>query len=254
MNYKYIIIEKDEGCATIILNRPEKLNSFNLEVLKEQKTALEQLGGETEVRTIILASSGKDYSAGIDITMDFSSTTPEQCLGLEYAITELMWNLEKPVIGAINGRALGYGCVQALACDITIASEGARFGYAEAIIGLPNPPEIMGLIPIGKAKEILLTSRIVDAVEAEKLGLIYKVVPENRLIYEAKSLAKDIMKIAPLAVKYTKKAMYANIKEGLGSIDRSLFRSYLEECTNSDDFKEAIEAFKEKRPPRFKGS
>ncbi|MBS7616821.1 enoyl-CoA hydratase/isomerase family protein [Candidatus Bathyarchaeota archaeon] len=259
MEFKYIIYEKNEGVATITLNRPEALNAFSEEVINEVIRALEDVKADENIRVVVLTGAGeKAFSAGADIkamkgmnalkARKLSQTGEKLCVALE--------NLEKPVIAAINGYALGGGLEVAMACDLRIASENARMGQTEINIGLipgwGGTQRLTRLIGMTKAKELVFTGKIIDAKTAEQLGLVNMVVPQDKFRETVQQFAVELAQKAPVAIKVAK----ALINKGAeASLDAALA---LESegfgvVASSEDLQEGVSAFIEKRKPVFKG-
>ncbi|RCK71797.1 MAG: Enoyl-CoA hydratase [Ignavibacteriae bacterium] len=259
MNYKTILVEISERIALITINRPDKLNAVNLEVIAELENVLNELENNSEVGVLILTGAGeKSFVAGSDISA-LAKFSPEQAK--EYSIIgnrvlSKIQNYSKPVIAAINGFALGSGCEIALACHIRLASENAKFGQPEVNLGLipghGGTQRLARIVGIGKAFEMILTGINIDASEALKIGLVNKVVPQAELKNSAIELAKTILTKSPVAVGIAIKAINANLEKSLSQgliLEAELFK----ECFSTEDFQEGTKAFLEKRKPNFKG-
>jgi enoyl-CoA hydratase len=259
MEFKYIIYEKGEGIATITLNRPEALNAFSREVVEEILQTLEDVRNDENVRVVVLTGAGeKAFSAGADIksmigmtvlkARELSLMGEKLCLALE--------NLEKPVIAALNGYALGGGLEVAMSCDLRIASENARMGQTEINIGLipgwGGTQRLTRLIGRTKAKELVFTGRMIDAKTAEQLGIINMTVPQDKFKETVRQFALELASKAPVAVSVAK----ALINKGADiSLDSALAleREGFGVVASTDDLKEGVSAFTEKRKPIFKG-
>ncbi len=223
---QYIKLEKEEGIAIVTINRPEKLNAMNLDVIKELKSVLESIENDDEVRCIILTGAGeKAFSAGADIEY-MSKISPLEAEA--YAITghatmDKIEDLNKPVIAAVNGYALGGGCELALACDIRIGSKNAVLGQPEVTLGIPpgwgGTQRLMRIVGVAKAKELVFTGKRINADEAYSIGLLNKVVELPDLMKEAKNMAKEIAKNSSIAVRVSKlllnRGRDADLKTGL---------------------------------------
>ena len=259
MEFKYVIYEKSEAIATITLNRPEVLNAFSKEVEDEVLQALEDIKNDENIRVVILTGGGeKAFSAGADIkamkgmnalkARELSLRGEKVCTALE--------NLEKPVIAAINGYALGGGLEVAMACDIRIASENARMGQTEINIGLipgwGGTQRLTRLIGRTKAKELVFTGKMIDAKTAEQLGLVNMIVPADKFKETVRQFASELASKAPVALKVAK----ALINKGAEiSLDAAitLEREGFVVVASTEDLQEGVSAFTEKRKPIFKG-
>ncbi|MGB8781074.1 MAG: enoyl-CoA hydratase-related protein [Candidatus Bathyarchaeia archaeon] len=259
MEFKSIIYEKSEGVATITLNRPEALNVFSKEVVEEILRALEDVKNDENVRVVVLTGAGeKAFSAGADIKAmagmtalkgrELSLMGENLCLALE--------NLEKPVVAAINGYALGGGLEVAMACDLRIASENARMGQTEVNFGLipgwGGTQRLTRLVGMTKAKELVFTGKMLDARTAEQLGLINMVTPVDKFRETVRQFALELASKPPVALRVAK----ALINKGANiSLDSALAleREGFGVVASSEDLKEGVSAFAEKRKPVFKG-
>jgi enoyl-CoA hydratase len=259
VNYKNIKIEQEGVTAILTLHRPDVLNALNAELKEETAKALKELNRDPNILVIIMTGSGeKAFSAGADLNELKKLTAVE---GLERSLSGQklslqMESLDKPIIAAINGYALGGGCELALACDIRIASEKAKLGQPEVNLGIipgfggtQRLPRVVGK---GKAMELILTGDIIDAQEALKIGLVEKVVPPEKLMETAKEMAQKIASKGPIAIRLSKKAIHEGLQMDL---DRGLAleSSYFGAVCSTQDKLEGISAFLEKRKPQFKG-
>jgi enoyl-CoA hydratase len=259
MEFKHIIYEKSEGVATITLNRPEALNAFSKEVIDEVLRALEDVKTDETVRVVILTGAGeKAFSAGADIkamvgmtalkARELSLMGEKLCFALE--------NLERPVIAALNGYALGGGLEVAMSCDLRIASENSRMGQTEVNIGLipgwGGTQRLTRLIGRTKAKELVFMGKMIDAKTAEQLGIVNMVVPADEFRDTVRQFALELASKAPVAVRVAK----ALINKGADiSLDSALAleREGFGVVASSEDLKEGVQAFTEKRKAVFKG-
>ncbi len=258
MEYNTIVYEKKEPVGTITLNRPKSMNSLSSELLGELDHVLTEIDRDDEVKVVILTGGEKYFAAGADITEIGQIKTPldaHRFLKMAQAVFNHIEDLEKPVIAAIGGFALGGGCELTLACDLRIAAENATFGQPEIKIGvIPGAggtqrlPRIVG---VTKAKEILYTGDFIDAQEAYRIGLLNKVVPEASLMEEARKMALKIARQPGVALKATK----LSVNGGLNMDIRSAL-AYEARCFeilfSTEDQKEGMRAFIEKRKPEFK--
>jgi len=262
MEFKNIIYEKDKekGIVKLTINRPEVRNALNAATRQELRNAIGEIEKDGNVRVVIITGAGeKAFISGADITA-FKDATPimmeESASTLGQQLFNDIENLSVPVIAMINGFCLGGGLELAMCCDIRIASENARFGQPEINVGiLPGgggTQRLPRLIGWGRAKELIYTGRIIEATEAEKLGVVDKVVPPERLGEEVEQLAETIASKSPLIIKLVKKAinkgMYTDLAAGL-AYEKANFAL----CFATEDRIEGVTAFLEKRKPQFKG-
>ena len=250
-----IRIEKKEGIGTIILNRPRSLNVLDTETLRLLGDALAELEKDEGIRSIIITGNG-DFCAGADIRelKGKDRQAAEAFSRLGHEVFNHIENMEKPVIAAVRGHALGGGCELALACDIRIAGEGAKFGQPEINLGLipgfGGTQRLVRLVGIGKAKELILTGNIIGAREAESIGLVNSVVKDEELMKKAEETARVLSEKSPLVLRMAKKLINENqeLQKGLAK-EISSFAA----CFETEDHIEGIKAFLEKRKPVFKG-
>jgi len=260
MNFENIIYSKEKRIARITINRPEKRNALNQAVRLELRQALRDIEEDDSIRVAIVTGAGdKAFIGGADIT-ELKEMTPIACEARASTLGQQLYteieNLRVPVIAMINGFCLGGGCELAMCCDIRVASENARLGQPEINIGIfpggGGTQRLPRLVGWGKAKELLYTGRIIDAAEAERIGLVDKVVPADELGSTVTELAETIAGKSPVIIRLLKKAitrgMYSNLPDGL-AYDKSTFSL----CFATDDHHEGITAFLEKREPEFKG-
>lgn len=254
LEFKSIILEKKEGIAKITFNRPEVLNALNNEIRSEFQAAMSDIQSDDSIKVVILTGAGRSFIAGADIN-ELKALTMQQARKV-VRLGEVIENLEKPVIAAVNGYALGGGCEIAMACDVIVASEYAKFGQPEINLGIipggggtQRLPRVVGM---HKAKEMVFTGDIIDAKEAERIGLVNKVVPAGELEATVRAIADKVASKSPVAVKLAKAAMNrgmrTNLETGL-AYEKELYS--LSHTTK--DRAEGIAAFLEKRKPDFKG-
>jgi enoyl-CoA hydratase len=252
-----ILVEKKDGIGYIWINRPEVRNALNQEIWREVRDAFVAHDKDDEVRVIIVSGKGdKAFVAGSDAKYLKKRTMIETLDRETPLILNQIAAIRKPTIAAVNGYALGGGCELTLACDIRIASERAKLGQTEINLGLipgaGGTQRLCRLVGLGKGLEMVLTGAIVDAQEAERIGLVNKVVPHERLMEEAEAMAEKIKAKSPIIVRLAK----ASCKDGAGTDMNS---ALLLECLyqtiafSTEDHLEGIEAFLEKREPEFKG-
>ncbi|MDD5094640.1 MAG: enoyl-CoA hydratase/isomerase family protein [Dehalococcoidia bacterium] len=256
MDFKNIAYTKKEGIATLKLNRPQVFNSLSMATWSEIGAALDAIEADNEVRVVILTGEGKAFSAGDDIS-EFGEIAkdPEKIKWLARMVPQAMDRIEhlkKPVIASVNGMAMGGGCELVLVSDIVVASEKARFGLPEVMIGaiagvaVFKLPHIVG---VKRAKEMLLTGDTIDAQEAYRIGMVNKVVPHDQLEAETLKMAKKISAAAPVSASVTKEMI--NVTSGKLDLDRSV--DIGNRVMTTADFQEGFAAFMSKRPPVYKG-
>ena len=264
MSYNTLILTKEEGVATLTLNRPEKLNAWDAEMGREALQAVEEIRRDSEVRVLVVTGAGRGFSSGADLTAmaqrEQTSPTERTTLSTLPGVVALAYelrNLDRPTIAAVNGVAAGAGFGIALACDIRIASDQARFSQIFVKRGLvPDTGStyfLTKLLGTAKACELMFTGDFVDAAEAERLGIVNKVVPHDELMNETMALAKKIASGPPLTIELIKRAIYKGFSET--DLEHQLnFEMYLQRLAfATEDFKEGVTAFLEKREPKFQG-
>lgn len=257
MAYNNLILEREGELAILYINRPKVLNALNQETLREIKAAVTEFAEDRELEVMIITGSGdKSFVAGADIAamrpLNGNEGRDWAILGHEaFRSIEL---IQKPVIAAVNGFALGGGCELAMACDLRLASEKAKFGQPEVGLGITpgfgGTQRLPRLVGEGRAKELIYRANIIDAQEAYRIGLVNKVFPAENLLDEARKMAHEIASKAPLAVRYSKacvnRGMQSDIDTGL-AIETDLFGL----CFASADQEEGMDAFLEKRKADF---
>jgi enoyl-CoA hydratase len=260
MPYQHILMDREDNIAILTINRPDKYNALNDEVIEEISTALDELAADDDVRAIVFTGAGdKAFVSGADIGMLQALKSSADAVANSQRGQATMLKIEKlpkPVIAAINGYALGGGLELAMACDIRIAAETARVGQPEINLGLSpgygGTQRLPRLAGKGMAKLIILTGDMIDAQEALRIGLVQKVVPLAELLDEAKALAKKLATKSPLTLAACKEAINLGLEVDL---ERGLSIESLEFGTlcTTEDYKEGTSAFLEKRKPVFKG-
>jgi len=259
MEYKNLLFSVTDNIATVTINRPEKLNALNAETLKEIKSVFTLIKNDDKINVVVVTGSGnKAFVAGADISelnkLDLLSGKEFAESGQE--VFNLIENLAKPVIAAVNGYALGGGCELALACHIRIASKTAKFGQPEVNLGVipgyGGTQRLARLINTGRALEMILSADMIDADEAFRIGLVNKIYEPENLLDETYALAKKINQKGQVAVRMSVKAIVScdelSEKEGQ-HLEAGLFAV----CCGTEDFKEGTNAFLEKRKPDFTG-
>lgn len=258
MAYQTLLFESKNRIGYVTINRPDKLNALNTQTRGELKEIFENIKNDSAIDVVILTGAGeKSFVAGTDIKelTQLDSKTGKELAAGGQAIFEMIEKLEKPVIAAVNGYALGGGCELALACHIRIVSENVRFGQPEVNLGIipgyGGTQRLPRLVGKGRAMEMILTGDQIDAHEAYRIGLVNKVVPLSDLMKTAEEMAQKIIQKGQVAIRLAVKAVNltqeTTLTEGLAA-EASLFG----ECCGSEDFKEGTTAFLEKRKPSFK--
>jgi len=254
-----VLYEKKGPIAYVTINRPKVLNALNAKTISELRSAFEEARDDAEVRGVVFTGAGdKAFAAGADIGEMASDTplTAEEKTRAGQALTDLIENLGKPVIAAVNGFALGGGCELSMASTIRIAAETARFGQPEVKIGVMpgygGTQRLPRLIGKGRALQLILSGEIIDAQEAYRIGLVNEVVPAASLLGRAEAILNQFISNAPVGVKYSieavNKGLDTSLAEGL-LLEASLFAI----CAGTEDKKEGTSAFLEKRAPKFRG-
>jgi len=259
LSLETVVYEKKDGIAYITLNRPKVLNALNKRALADLSAAFEDARDDAEVRGVIITGSGdKAFIAGADIN-EVATDTPveaEQKTRRGQAVMDLIENLGKPVVAAVNGFALGGGCETALACTVRIASENAKFGLPEVKLGIipgyGGTQRLPRLVGKGHALRMILTGEMIGAQEAYRIGLVNEVVPAPELIGRAEAILKQMGGNAPLSLKYALQAVNKGLETSL-SEGLLLESSLVAICTSTEDKKEGTSAFLEKRAGNFKG-
>ncbi|ANE51095.1 enoyl-CoA hydratase/isomerase family protein [Flavisolibacter tropicus] len=256
--YQTLLTSLENGIFTITINRPDKLNALNKQVMLDLNDAIHEVEANAEIKAVILTGSGqKGFVAGADIS-EFVGLTSGEGMDLARRGQEIFFKFEncsKPVIAAVNGFALGGGCELAMACHFRIAAENAKFGQPEVNLGLipgyGGTQRLVQLIGKGRALELLMTGGMIDAPTALQYGLVNYVVPQEELIAKATGLLQTIIAKAPLAISrciQAANAVFDHTKDG--------YKQELEafgDCFNTEDMKEGAAAFLEKRKPNFIG-
>lgn len=254
--YENLIYEVKDGIAYITVNRPQSMNALSNEVLDELYAAFTAVSKDPEVKAVILTGEGKAFVAGADISQMVSLSTLEgRAMMIKgQNVMNLIESVDKPVIGAINGFALGGGCELAMACDMRIASEKAKFGQPEVNLGIipgfGGTQRLPRLVGKGMGKYLIMTAEMIDAQEAYRIGLVEKVVPAEELMGAAEKVARTIMSKAPIAIRAAKlsvnNGISLDIRTGVAFEGEALVAPF-----SSEDKVEGMKAFLEKRPAVF---
>ncbi len=256
--FKTLLTDLTDGIYTITINREDKMNALNRQVVSDLNDAIDEVYSNPEIKSVIITGKGpKAFAAGADIG-EFKGLTAEQGVQLAKRGHEVFNKIEqapKPVIAAVNGFALGGGCELAMACHIRIASENAKFGQPEVNLGIipgyGGTQRLVQLIGKGKALELLMTADMVDAVCAEKMGLVNDVVLTVELLETCRAMLAKINTKAPIAISKVIECVHAHYTDGMDG-----FNTEIEEFGNTvatEDFIEGASAFLEKRKAHFKG-
>ena len=256
MTYETLIVEIAEGVALVRLNRPKALNALNTQLLGELAAALTAADADPAVRCIVLTGSDKAFAAGADIK-EMSGKGFVDVFGEDLFTpqTEAMLRVRKPIVAAVAGYALGGGCELAMMCDFIIAADTAKFGQPEinlgVVAGIGGTQRLTRFVGKSKAMDMHLTGRMMDAAEAERSGLVSRVVPADRLLDEAMAAAKGIAAKSMVAVRAVKESVNRSyettLREGV-LFERRLFNALFA----TEDQKEGMAAFLEKRPAAFR--
>jgi enoyl-CoA hydratase len=254
-----VLYQKKGAIAYVTMNRPKVLNALNKRAITDLKAAFEEARDDSAIRGVIFTGAGdKAFIAGADIN-EVAADTPveaQEKTKRGQAVMDLIENLGKPVIAAVNGFALGGGCESALACTIRLASENARFGLPEVKLGIMpgygGTQRLPRLVGKGVALHLILTGEMISAQEAYRIGLVNKVVPNAELIGRAEAILNQIGANAPLSVKFALQAVNNGLET---SLSEGLFleASLVAICTSTEDKKEGTSAFFEKRSTKFQG-
>jgi enoyl-CoA hydratase len=258
MEYTNILLEVNENIALVQINRPNKLNALNKETIEELSRCLDEIEQDKEVKVIIITGVGeKAFVAGADIA-EFAHFGVEQGTKLAAKGQEILFdkveNYSKPVIAAVNGFALGGGLELAMAAHFRYAAEGARMGLPETSLGVipgyGGTQRLTKIIGKGRAMEMIMTAKMIDAPTALSFGLVNKVVDKSQLIDECKNVAKSILKNSTVAISSAIKAINSSSKDNGFDVEINEFGK----CFGTEDFKEGTDAFLNKRKPNFPGN
>ncbi|PTT70923.1 enoyl-CoA hydratase [Pseudomonas sp. HMWF007] len=256
MSYETILLEVHDRVGLITLNRPQALNALNAQLVSEVNHALDGLEADANIGCIVITGSKKAFAAGADIKEMAELTYPQIYMDDLFSDSDRVANRRKPIIAAVNGFALGGGCELALMCDFILAGDNARFGQPEINLGvLPGMGGTQRLTrAVGKAKamEMCLSGRMIDAVEAERCGIVARIVPSDELLDEALKVAAVIsgksLPIAMMVKESVNRAFEVNLTEGV-RFERRVFHA----AFATQDQKEGMAAFVAKRAPEFQG-
>ncbi len=251
--FETIIFERKGGVARLTLNHPP-LNILTIAMMREINEALDELDGAAEVKVLVIDAQGKAFSAGVDVK-DHTPDKVEEMIGVFHGIFRRLLALEIPTLAVVKGACLGGGCELATFCDLVLASPEATFGQPEIKVGVFPPiavllfPSLMGQ---KKAFELLLTGEIIEAREAERIGLINKVVPLEELEEAVARLTAQLAGLSGMVLRLTKRAILQGAGLPLEEALEKIERLYLKELVETEDAKEGLQAFLEKRKPLWR--
>lgn len=259
-NYQTISLKQEDAVATITLNRPDKLNPLSPLTFEELEQATAEVSRDSNVRVVVLTGAGRAFSAGGDLESSiFEMTKPARIHDVAYNSWQCILNfrnMEKIVIASVNGAAVGGAMSLVLACDLIVASEKAIFLQPFVNLGLHPEGGITYFLPrligVPKALELFCTGRTIDAKEAERIGLVNQVVPADQLETTVNNFAVKLAQGPPVALSLMKKSVYQAMTMDLPSVMELEARTQAI-CMTTDDFREGVNAFKEKRKPVFEG-
>ena len=257
MPYQTLLTSLENGIFTITINRPDKLNALNKTVIEELSAALDEVYNNKEIKCAIITGAGpKAFVAGADITefltLDASGGAALAAKGQEMVFNKIE-NCSKPIVAAVNGFALGGGCELAMSCHFRLASENAKFGQPEVNLGLipgyGGTQRLTQLVGKGKAMELMMTAHMIDANEAKQLGLVNHITTADALLNQTKNMLEIIMTKGPNAIGKVIAAVNAYYDSSKNGFDEEIKR--FGDCFGTDEMKEGVSAFLEKRKPQF---
>jgi 2-(1,2-epoxy-1,2-dihydrophenyl)acetyl-CoA isomerase len=264
MSYQNLLFDIDDAIATITLNRPERLNALNYALKNEMLKAFDVVANDDAVRAVVLTGSGRAFCAGADLqdvlrrSLDMDPVTREREAVRGFnELVRVMRQLEKPIIAAVNGVAVGGGCCLAMAADIRLAGPSAQFGMVFVRLGLSSAdmggtfllPRLVGL---AHASELLLTGEIIGAERAERIGLVNRLLAKDELMPTARQYAARLAAGPPIALAATKRALNQSL--GIDIAQHLDYEAYVQStCMLTDDHREGVEAFLSKRQAQFQG-
>lgn len=262
MAYENFQLEVSEAIATLTLNRPNRLNALDNETLAELSTAFSDLSDRRDVRVLLLTGVGRAFCAGGDVKAQPTrfewdrERHRDRLRAIHFLVVRTLAVMEKPTVALVNGVAAGGGLSLALACDLRLAAESARFGAGFRRVALAVDMGLSFFLPraVGSAKalEILYTGELIDAQEAARIGIVNRVVPDASLLEEGRALARSIATGPPLALRCAKQAVRSGAVSDLDSA-LALEADLQSLCLHSKDHREGVKAFLEKRTPEFEG-
>jgi len=255
--YKNLIYEQKSSIGWITINRPSALNALNSELLDELSSVLDNASNSSKVKAVIITGEGKAFVAGADISemRGLNALEGKAMMIKGHKVMDLIEAMDKPVIAAVNGFALGGGCELAMACDIRIASEKAKFGQPEVNLGIipgfGGTQRLPRLVGKGMGKYLIMTAEIISADEAYRIGLVERVVPAEELLGTAEKIARTIMEKAPIAISTAKSVINTGFNLDLIAANQLEMEAFVTPFV-SDDRSEGMSAFLDKRPAEFR--
>jgi len=251
--FEQILFEREGGIARITLNHPP-VNIMDIPTMREINAALESLEGDEDTKVVLFGATGKAFCAGVDVR-DHTVDKVDEMVEVFHRIFRLMWSLDVPTVAAVNGAALGGGCELVTFCDMVIASEKSTFGQPEIQVGVYPPVAVVTfprLMPHMKAMELLLTGSVIDAREAERLGIVNKVVPVDSFEKEVAGFVGKLTALSGIVLRLTKRATLQGLTLGFQKALGLSEELYLNQLMKTDDAVEGLQAFMEKRKPVWK--
>lgn len=256
MSWQHLLLHKKNKVGILSINSPDTLNALSSEILDELNEAIDEAIKDEEIYVLIITGEGRSFVAGADISemRDLDAAGARKFSEKGNQLFRKIELMDKPVIAAVNGFALGGGCELAMSCDIRIASEKSKFGQPEVGLGIcpgfGGTQRLSRLVGVARAKELIFTCKVINGTEAERIGLVNKVVPPEELMNVALEMGNTIASKGQIAVRYAKasinKGIDTDIETGM-VIEKDLFGL----CFATEDQKEGISAFLEKRQPNF---
>jgi enoyl-CoA hydratase len=256
MTFNNIIIESEGKLGILKINRPDVLNAVNVATILEIEQAMHHFNDDDNIYVVIITGQGKSFVSGSDIArlIEMDGLKAREYSRIGQRVLSYIENMEKPVIAAVNGYALGSGCELAMACDIRVVSEKAKFGQPEVKLGIipghAGTQRLARLVGMGKAKELIFTGDLIDAQEALRIGLVNKVVPLDKFMDDVKSIANKIAEMGPIAVRIAKTVINRGIDTNLTTASSYEMEAF-SILFSTDEAKEGMKAFLEKRKPKW---